>query len=159
MQEFNFKQNDDSTYTLVGYVGDETHVRVPPVYLGQPVTVVFDRVFRHHAEIRTVQLPDTVGDIGEFAFGDCTGLEHIDLPRDLRSIWQNAFIRSGLRELELPEGVRIIAPYAFKDCRQLARVVCNPALRTIYSWAFSGCDALTTFDVSPTTTVSPQAFA
>lgn len=158
MQEFQFKMFEDETYAAIGYEGDEAEVTIPAVWLGKPVTILFDDLFRGHAEIKKIHIPDSVTDIGCRVFDGCTGLTQIDLPPHLTELWQYAFARSSVEEIVLPDGIRSIAPYAFKDCQNLRRFVCNPGLKKIYGKAFEGCFALVDFTCGPDVDVSPHAF-
>lgn len=160
MQEFMFKMVDDETYGIAGYTGDEKDVVIPPVYNGQPVTMLLDDLFKGHSEIVSVRIPDTVTDIGGFVFDGCTGLSALELPPALRYMWQYAFARCGIREITIPEKVKDIVPFAFKDCKQLEKVVCSPGLKEISAWAFQGCTKLRPENVicGQTVKTSPQAF-
>ena len=159
MQEFFFQINyDEASYAVMGYRGDEADVVIPKTYGGKPVTILFDKLFLGHAEITSVDIPETVTDIGEFVFDGCSGLKHLRLPVALENLWGMTFIRSSIEELVFPEGVRTIPPYACKDCRELKRVVCGAGLKKIHAWAFGGCGKLTDVVYGPDTEVSPEAF-
>lgn len=112
------------------------------MHWGRPVTMLYDDLFKDHAEIAAVHLPDTIREIGGFVFDGCSSLTHIDLPAGLENMWQYAFVRSSVEEIVLPERVRYIVPFTFKDCRRLRSVVCNDGLLKIWMSAFDGCDSL-----------------
>lgn len=159
MDQFSYQINYDAeSYAVVHYSGREEDVVIPDTFLGKPVTVLFDKLFMGHPEIRSVHIPATVTDLGEFLFDGCSNLHHIDLPAGLRYLWGYTFCRSGLEEIVLPDPVKIIPPYAFKDCRQLERVVCGSGLKKISAWAFGGCDQLKDVVYGQDVEVSPQAF-
>ena len=158
MQEFVFKRIDDGTYSAVQYTGDEAEVVIPSVHAGQPVTVLYDRLFRGHTEIRTIAIPGTITDIGAFVFDGCDNLREIVLPQSLKYLWQYAFVRSSIEEIILPEQIRTLAPYTFKDCKRLKRVVCNKKLQAIKGRAFEGCDRLEDLVHEPGLLISPSAF-
>ncbi|WP_028506139.1 leucine-rich repeat domain-containing protein [Ruminococcus sp. FC2018] len=140
MQDFEFMMTQDECYTVSSYKGDEERVVIPPIFLGKPVTILYDKLFRGHGEIKSVCIPDTVTDIGEFVFDGCENLRQITLPRDLRSIWSYAFTRSSFEELIIPAGVETVAPFTFKQCRELKRVKFLGNVKKIHSYAFCGCD-------------------
>lgn len=158
MQKFTYKLCDNNTYAVVGYEGDEPNVKIPDTFLGRPISMLFDCLFRYHSEIETVEVPDTVIDFGEFLFEGCEKLHYIQLPSQLESIWPHSFVRSGIEEITIPEHVRTIASFAFKDCKNLRKVVCSPSLKRIQAWAFHGCDNLTECIYGPNTEVDPRAF-
>ena len=68
MQEFWFKHADNDTYMVQFYRGDDPEVTVPSSWYGCDVTVLMDDIFKGHAEITKVNLPDTLTDIGGFVF-------------------------------------------------------------------------------------------
>ena len=159
MQEFTFKMIDDNgTYCAVQYDGDEAEVTIPSTYNGQPVTILFDNLFRGHKEITSVTIPDTVSVIGGFVFDGCDNLRTLHLSPNVEEFWQYAFVRCGIEEIALPEKLKYVPPFAFKDCKNLQKVVCNDGLKEICSWAFEGCDQLTELQHGPNVSVSPRAF-
>ena len=157
MQEFIYKQLEDYSYCVIGYRGDEEDVVIPESYCGSRVTVVFDNLFRGHSEIRSVWIPDSVTDIGEFEFDGCVNLRQILLPSELRTLWGYTFVRCGLEEIVLPDKLTILPPFAFKDCKQLKKVVCGAGIKKICSWVFAGCDRLTEFVCGEDVEISPEA--
>ena len=161
MQEFLYKQLEDETYSIIAYKGDEAAVTVPGMYRGQPVTILYDDIFKGHSEVTSVTLPDCLTDIGGFVFDGCENLHHIDLPASLENMWQYAFARCGIEEIVLPEKVRQIVSFTFKDCRQLKKIVCNDGLQHIRAWAFDGCESLAELMHKPGAgiEISPLAFS
>ena len=84
MQKFTFQINyDEASYTIMSYTGDEADILIPAEYCGKPVTILFDKLFAGHKEVRTVTFPDTITDLGEFLFDGCDELRHIQLPPGL----------------------------------------------------------------------------
>ena len=139
MQSYYYKRVDDGSFSVVEYDGNDTDVIIPEMHAGQPVTVLYDRLFRGHAEIRSLAIPDTVTDIGAFVFDGCRELTKLRLPAGLKYMWPYAFCRSSLEEIILPERIRTIAPHTFQECKKLKRIVCNSGLKEIKALAFEGC--------------------
>ena len=125
MQEFIYRPNDNGTYAVVGYQGDEANVRIPDTYGGGIITIVGDKLFSGHAEIESVSIPDTVTDMGEFVFDGCVNLRCIDLPADLECLWGYTFVRCGIEEITLPDKLVTLPPFAFKDCKNLRKITCG----------------------------------
>ena len=71
MQQFSYKQLEDESFCVTGYEGDEAEVVIPSVIGGQPVTMLFDNIFKGHTEITSVTIPDTVNFLGGFVFDGC----------------------------------------------------------------------------------------
>lgn len=159
MQKYSYQLNyDEQSYTVMGYCGDETDITIPAVFLGKPVTILFDKLFAGHNELRSIVFPETITDFGEFLFDGCGGLRKLKMPSGLRNLWGYTFVRCGIEEIILPDNVQAIPPYAFKDCRNLKRVVCGSGMKKIYAWAFGGCDQLAEVVCAPGVEISPDAF-
>ena len=157
MQKFYFKQVEDGTYAVTGYEGDERNVIIPGNY-GKGITILGDKLFSGHSEITSVQIPDTVTDIGEFVFDGCVNLRYIELPSQLKCLWGYTFVRCGIEEIVLPDQLKTLPPFAFKNCKNLKKVVCGKGLKKIHSCAFSGCDNLKDLIHRPEVEISPKAF-
>ncbi len=158
MQDFSYRPLENGTLQVTGYEGDEAEVYIPDRCGGRLITVLGDRLFRDHAEITSVRIPDAVTDMGEFLFDGCVNLRHIALPPSLVELWGYTFVRCGIEEIVLPDSLTGIPPFAFKDCKNLRKVVCGAGMKKIYSWAFGGCDRLEEFLCPKEAVVSPQAF-
>ena len=155
MQDFYYKQVEDSTFCVVKYRGDEAEVVIPD---NRNVTILFDKLFAGHREITSVHIPDTVTEMGEFLFDGCENLRRIKLPAGLTSLWGYTFCRSGFEEIVLPDGLTTLPPFAFKDCKNLRRVVCGAGMKKIYAWVFGGCDRLEEVVCGPDVDISPEAY-
>ena len=158
MQKLLFAPVEDGTYSVVGYEGDDEKIVIPDNYGGSKITVICDKVFSGHSEITSIEIPDTVTDMGEFIFEGCYSLKHLRLPAELRYLWGYTFCRCGVEEIVLPDKLVSIPPFAFKECRNLRKVVCGKGLKRIYSWAFAGCENLKDVICSDNVDISPDAY-
>lgn len=156
MQQFSISLIEDGTYCIMNYQGDEAEVVVKS---NLHITILFDKLFAGHKEIKSIELPDTITDFGEFLFDGCENLRYIKLPSELTNLWGYTFCRSGFEEIILPDKVKFIPPFAFKDCKNLKRVVCGKGMKEICAWAFGGCSQLEEVIHAPDVKVSPEAFA
>ena len=99
-----FELNQDgNSYAItgVGSVTAETIV-VPATYNGKPVTVVADKAF-YAINVVTLILPDSITEIGEYAFADCIHLTRIYIPEGVKSIGYMALMDcTSLPEVTLP---------------------------------------------------------
>ena len=84
MQEFYYRRVEDGTFCLTGYEGDEAEVIIPD---DKVFTILSDKVFRGHDEITSVQIPDSVTDMGEFLFDGCINLRQLKLPEQIMDLW------------------------------------------------------------------------
>lgn len=118
---FEFTQNGNSV-ALTSYFGTDTEVTVPARYQGKPVTVIAERAFYDCSDVVKIVLPDTIKEIGSYAFGYCTALTDIEIPSCTR-VLDYAFIGcSSLKAVTLPDGVISIGACLFKNCTSLKKV-------------------------------------
>ena len=80
---------------------------------------------RCHA-LRSIQLPATITRIRAWAFYYCQSLEHIDLPEQLQTIENNAFMKSALHSIYIPAATTSIATTAVSAIQELTSVVVSP---------------------------------
>ena len=158
MQNYYYKQNVDYTYSVMRYRGDEADVVVPDRYGGEIITVINDRLFAGHREIKSVRIPDTVTNMGAFVFEGCENLRQIVLPAGLTDLWGYTFSESSIEEIVLPDGLTNLPPFTFANCRNLKRVVCGSGMKKIYAYVFGGCDKLQEVVCGPDVEISPDAY-
>ncbi|MBQ8892854.1 MAG: leucine-rich repeat protein [Clostridia bacterium] len=92
-------------------------------------------------------MPDTVTEIGDNAFSNCTGLTSVTVSKNVTSIVYGAFANcSALSKISMPDTVVEIGTYAFAECESLATVDLPENLVVIGEKSFynSGLTALTT---------------
>lgn len=77
---------------------------------------IADRAFSGMYQLKKVQLPATLKEIGEEAFSDCGQLRSINIPEGVKSIGRLAFLRTGLQKVSLPASLETIGEGAFVGC-------------------------------------------
>ena len=89
----------------------------------RPIDVITVDAFYNCAELKSVQLPQTVMAIEETAFGQCTSLSSIKLSNELRNIGPQAFSGcTALVSITIPDSVEQIEQRTFCDCTALKSV-------------------------------------
>ncbi len=108
----------------------------------------------------TVCLPDSVTEIEESAFADCTFLTSITIPEGLTIIGENAFRDcTSLISVTIPDGVRTIGERAFRGCTSLASVTIPDSVTAIGTSVFRGCTSLASVTIPDgVTTIGRWAF-
>ena len=90
---------------VIGLQGGGAEVYVPPSIEGMPVSVIERKAFLSRKNLRKVQLPETVEEIGDWAFAYCDGLEEVCLPHRQIQFCRAVFLDCGrLRKIRFPEG-------------------------------------------------------
>ena len=130
---------------------DEMPTRIAAIQTGDEV--LFSSNGRQYT--RTVEIPDGVTTLGEYAFQGCTGLTGITLPDSLTNIGQNVFYGcTGLTNITFPDSLTTINSSAFQNCTGLTGITLPDSLTTIKTNAFGGYTSLTEIDLKNVTTFS-----
>ena len=155
---------------------DEMPTRIAAIPTGDEV--LFSSDGRQYT--RTVEIPDGVTTLGEYAFYRCTGLTKITFPDSLTTIGRDAWDGKGvfigctsLAEIDLKNVTSIgkqafygctglteidfknvisIGEGAFEKCTGLTGITLPDSLTTIKQNAFGGCTGLTNIDLKNVTT-------
>lgn len=90
--------------------------------------------------IKSVNLPETVESIRDFAFTYCQSLHQIKLPSSLTHIGFAAFNATNLETISLPKVLTTIEDYSFGD--KIKSVYIPKSVAEIGNYAFPGCTAL-----------------
>ncbi|MBR5633776.1 MAG: leucine-rich repeat protein [Prevotella sp.] len=88
-------------------------------------------------------IPNSVENIGEAAFSDCSGLTSVTIPNSVTSIGFYAFTYcSGLTNVTIPNSVTSIGQSAFRGCSGLTSVTIPNSVTSIGEYAFYICTGL-----------------
>lgn len=71
----------------------------------------------------SINIPDSVTQIGENCFSNCHKLESINIPKEITSIKRQCFDScTSLTSIEIPEKIKNIEESAFSECTKLSSV-------------------------------------
>ena len=94
-------------------------------------------------KIESYIIPNSVTDIGNSAFSDCSSLTNIVIPNSVTDIGNSAFSDcSSLTNIVIPNSVTDIGNSAFSDCSSLSNIVIPDSVTAIGNFAFWGCSSL-----------------
>ena len=103
----------DKEVMVTKYTGSGKDVKIPESYENYKVTVIGRSLFNGN-DISSVEIPDTVKEIQDYAFSSNINLKSVKLPKNLESIGTNAFFNCpSLESIELPATLKEISVYAF----------------------------------------------
>ena len=98
--------------------------------------------FRKCLDLTVVKIHDGVTTIGKCAFKECKDLKDVAIPGSVKNIGDSAFEGCGLVSLRLPKGVTTIGKSAFKGCHKLESVTIPGSVKNIGEGAFFRCTSL-----------------
>lgn len=101
-EDFSYEMNSGEV-TITGYHGTEREIVIPEEIEGRPVTRIGKEAFRGY-DLTSIDFPDSLLVIDEFAFYECDCLEKVSLPKGLQYLGRFSFaFCENLKELELPD--------------------------------------------------------
>ena len=113
-----------------------------------------------HVDKTNVIIPNTVIEIRNNAFRECTGLTSVTIPNSVTSLAAELFRGcTGLTSVTIPNSVTSIGEFTFYDCTGLTSVTI-PNSVTSLDGAFAGCTGLTSVTIpNSVTTIMDRDFA
>ena len=134
-------------YTSTGVLNDVTFATRTETVNNEQVQVsdlkVIGEYAFYYSSMTTANLPDSVEEIGKYAFYYNRSLSSIHMPANLKKIGERAFYYcSALTLIELPDKLETIDLYAFYDCTALREVTVPASVKSIGNYAFAYMTAL-----------------
>ncbi len=127
------------TFIRSNYSGDGNIV-IPAIFDGIEVDAIARNAFKNYTKLKTVEIPDSVTSINDYAFYGCTSIESIELHEALDTIAQYAFTNcTSLSSINIPSAVTAINKNTFAGCTSLLFPTLPDALSKIDTSAFMGC--------------------
>ena len=150
----------DGTAEITSYTGSDTEITIPSEIDGVKVTSIGKRAVARKA-VTSVVIPNTVTNIGAYAFNYCTALESITIPDSVETIGENAFSYcKKLTSVTVPSKVTRIEDLTFNNCQTLTKIDLPDNLTYIGKNAFGYCKALSSIDIPDSVTyIGPYAFS
>lgn len=130
----------DVRYTELNYSPWYGNQSIKEVIIGDGITSIGDCTFTRCENLTSVTIPDSVTEIGEYAFGIC-GLTEVSIPESVEIIGAMAFSNCiNLKKINIPEKITTIDYNVFWECKELTEIKLPENLESIGNNAFSGCD-------------------
>ncbi len=146
-----------SCTTLIQCPGGKAGSYIVP----ESVTNIGSFAFESCSSLTSVTIPNGVSSIEDYAFRFCTSLSSVTIPNTVTSIEQSAFFEcSRLTSIAIPDGVTSIENSTFSRCLSLTTVTIPDSVTRIGDWAFFECISLTNTAIpSGVTVIGSRAFA
>ena len=165
--------DDGTNRYLMGYSGTDTALTLPASCKGNNYEI-YQYAFYERDDIASVTIPNSVTNIGSYAFYGCSELTAVYIT-DLAA-WCNISFGSSssnplyyaknlylngnkVTALEIPSGVTSIKQYAFSGCSGLTSITIPESVTSIGEGAFYGCSGLTSITIPESvTSIGEDAF-
>ena len=111
---------ENGEITITGIKGLVTEIEIPAEISGYPVTKIAAEAFYQsdcHEILEKVELPDTITNIGKYAFAKCDKLQSIKIPQKVVTLYDSTFSYCfSLRSLFIYNTLENIGEYVFDVC-------------------------------------------
>lgn len=159
--EFGFFILNKNEVMITKYTGSDKDVKIPESYENYKVTVLGRSLF-NGKDVTSVEIPDTVKEIQDYAFSSNRSLKSVKLPKNLETIGTNAFFNcSSLESIELPASLKEIGVYAFSAAGlKSVTIPESKTLTKLDQYVFFQCQELTEVTLPATvTSIAENTFA
>ena len=130
------------------------------VEIPNSVITIEDWAFNGCSALTSVVIPNSVTEIGEGAFQSCRALISVEVGNSVTKIGERAFSGcDALASVEIPNSVTEIGEGAFQGCSALTSVKIPNGVTTIGFGTFEFCSSLTSVEIpSSVTSIGERAF-
>ena len=159
--EFGFFILNKDEVMITKYTGSDKDVKIPESYENYKVTVLGRSLF-NGKDVTSVEIPDTVKEIQDYAFSSNRSLKSVKLPKNLETIGTNAFFNcSSLESIELPASLKEIGVFAFSAAGlKSVTIPESKTLTKLDQYVFFQCQELTEVTLPATvTSIAENTFA
>ena len=155
----------DGCNAIIATASNELIAGCKNTVIPNSVTNIGNEAFYNCSGLTSIEIPNSVTSIGSSAFSGCDGLTSITIGNSVTSIGSSAFKNcEALTSITIPNSVTSIGDGTFKYCRSLTSVTIPNSVTSIGDGAFYGCSGLEMVNfIEPIhtyfTTIPCEAFA
>lgn len=142
-----YRKRIDGCYEVAG-IGTYTDgtLIIPSTYNGIEVRSIGVSAFESCQTIRSVEIPETIVEIRDRAFNDCSNLKKVVCQGADILFGNEVFSYSGINDIILPYALKELPPI-FYACNSLESIVLPNTITKIPDEAFVGCSSLKEIDI------------
>ena len=116
---------------------------IKSIVLPNTLSEIGEYAFVRAKKLKSISIPDSVKFIGMSAFTDCAGLESVKLPTGLKRIEESTFSGcTSLKNIQLPASLLKMESGAFQRCFSLEDIQIPDGVEVIEIMTFHGCTSL-----------------
>ncbi len=124
--------SDGKSYSVSKGTCIEENIVIPSEYEGLPVTMISDNAFSYCANLKSIEIPANIINIGSHAFYSCYDLKEITILGNIDAIKSYMFYNcSSLENIVIPNTIKSIGNSAFYACENLSNIYYDG---TIENW-------------------------
>jgi hypothetical protein len=150
---------DYSTHSYDSSINHPTYIMNNEPSLAGGTKMVISNVERigrfafSHSTLTHIIIPNSVLEIGNFAFEQCVSLSSVDIPKFVTTINLSTFERcKALTSVVIPNSVTSIGGRAFASCTSLVSITIPDSVTSIGDSAFYNCKSLTSITIPASVT-------
>ena len=104
------------------------------VYIPKSVEIICEYAFYNCSRLKDVYFGEgsNLSELKSCTFGQCTYLEEIEMPENLKKIQDHVFINCAFKTITVPENVEYVDPYAFSECYKIEKIRVPEKLKDEY---------------------------
>lgn len=116
--------------------------KLSSINIPEGVTQIEQYAFRDCNNLADVSLPSTIYSIDKYSFLNCQSLINLILPESLKTLNDCAFQKTGLKKIHIPLKVSSIGSYCFSNCTSLEEVELPAYTLSLNPYVFENCTSL-----------------
>lgn len=102
----------------------------------------------YYSPVTSVEIPNSVTEIGNYAFQYCSQLASVTMGNGVTSIGASAFLGcSSLINIEMPNSVTTVGSHVFAGCSSLVSIKISNSIKGMTNYMFQNCSSLTSIEI------------